>query len=247
MNLTQQAKIALLQYCRFKRQYHYVATEVVVPGGCTADVLASNGENLVEYEIKVSMSDFMSDFKKPKHAIYSPLPIVWDGLFGSKGSLKFEIADLGQNHSPGYSVFLLDENGDRFNLRWAKFKTIEEAKEFFEGEYGKKSDAPNTLYYVIPKELWELGKDKILAKLPKEYGVITFKNAGYSSMWVEKTAKKLHKNKVAPHVLGTLAARMSSELASLTHLFHTHLETITSIAKQHDFDTPDLMKAEDED
>lgn len=56
-----EAKVALLAYCRFAKQMHYVSTEVGVSGGCAADVLASNGENLIEYEIKVSISDFVKE------------------------------------------------------------------------------------------------------------------------------------------------------------------------------------------
>lgn len=63
-------KYAVMRYWRFKRQAHYIATEV---GGYTPnikDVLLVCGKKVIEVECKISTSDFMADFKKRKHEFY---------------------------------------------------------------------------------------------------------------------------------------------------------------------------------
>lgn len=62
-------KISALSYFRFKRQFHYVATEV---GGYSSDVVAICPEKnrFIEVEIKVTKADLITDFKKMKHEIY---------------------------------------------------------------------------------------------------------------------------------------------------------------------------------
>ena len=61
-------KTAVLYYCRFKRSWMYIATEV---GTYFADVLALNDKHLIEFETKISLSDFKKDFEKiEKHADY---------------------------------------------------------------------------------------------------------------------------------------------------------------------------------
>lgn len=71
MDETSTAKIALLAYCRYKKQMPYIATEVGTLAGCLADVLASDGKSLVEFEVKVSLQDLLRDSKKPKHKYYN--------------------------------------------------------------------------------------------------------------------------------------------------------------------------------
>ena len=69
MNSTEM-KTKLLHYWRFNRKYYYIATEV---GNFNADVLCSNGKEIVECEVKTSYADFLNDFKRKvnKHEIYS--------------------------------------------------------------------------------------------------------------------------------------------------------------------------------
>lgn len=61
-------KTAVLCFCRFAKRYEYISTEC---GEFSADVLASNGKELMEVEVKVSKADFNRDFSKRKHRIYA--------------------------------------------------------------------------------------------------------------------------------------------------------------------------------
>ena len=70
--LTRQIKTKLLMYFRFTRGFPYTATEA---GTWNADVLASNGKEVVETEVKVSWTDFTRDAKKPKHQFYRLPPV----------------------------------------------------------------------------------------------------------------------------------------------------------------------------
>lgn len=62
-------KGAILQWLRYDRQFHYVATEVA--SFHSADVLAAKAGEVVEVEVKISRFDFRADFKKGKHATYT--------------------------------------------------------------------------------------------------------------------------------------------------------------------------------
>jgi hypothetical protein len=61
-------KTAALCYWRFAKRYMYIATEV---GAYNADLMACNGKDLVEVEVKVSRSDLARDFDKHKHLLYA--------------------------------------------------------------------------------------------------------------------------------------------------------------------------------
>jgi len=62
-------KTKLLFYWRFKRGYYYCATEVNT-GKEIADVMLCNDKEIIEIEVKITFSDFIADFKKPKHYIH---------------------------------------------------------------------------------------------------------------------------------------------------------------------------------
>jgi hypothetical protein len=64
-------KTAVMHYLRFERQLPYVATEV---GSFSADVAGSNGELLIEVEVKVSITDMLCDLRKHKHKCYAGNP-----------------------------------------------------------------------------------------------------------------------------------------------------------------------------
>jgi len=65
--MTNKLKTEMLKYWRFKRGYSFCATEVH-NGFEIADILVSNGNQIIEIEIKTSYSDFLADFKnKFKH------------------------------------------------------------------------------------------------------------------------------------------------------------------------------------
>ena len=61
-------KTALLYRARFKKIHEYVATEV---GDFNADVISSNGDELVEYEVKTSKQDLKREIYKAKHKTYN--------------------------------------------------------------------------------------------------------------------------------------------------------------------------------
>lgn len=245
---TQQAKIALLSYCRFARQYHYVATEVPVPGCCSADVLASNGNDLIEYEVKVSMSDLSKDSEKPKHAIYNSSDIIWNENIGIKGKDRVELRQgMKSWQADQWSVVLVEEGGKEKNISgWRTMSTLEEAKKYAEDELIANGSCPNVLYYVIPTLMWEKHEEKIRERIHPSYGVITFSSHNYHEMSVVKKAKKLHKKPVNPDALKTLVARMGSELATLTMAHYRYLQNMTEYGKiiGEKFDLQDMKDEE---
>jgi hypothetical protein len=226
MSLTTDAKVALLKYCRLHRQMHWVATEVSVSEGCIADVLASDGKYLIDYEVKISMSDLRADRLKPKHKVYDPTPIVWVDSLGGKGGYMFTIEQKGK-----YRPYILDGENKRNLGHWGGYDTFEEAQEAVEGMFGYARNSPNMLYYVVPFEMWKANEGKILEALHDSYGVMTFSGDNAHSLGVMKKAKKLHKNKVSQTVLRRLTARMSSELAALSDAYYSSVKKFTELGK----------------
>jgi hypothetical protein len=208
---------------------HYVATEVSMPGNSLADVLASDGTNLIEYEVKVSMSDLRGDKEKPKHLIYDPTPITWDGAVGTKRTLKLEIKADSEASWDKDRVYLYI-NGNKKS--WPYWKTVEAGKEYVESHYASVKGGPNMMYYVIPKDMWENKKEKVEAALSDVYGIITFTDESYFNLTLQRKAKKLHKNEVSPAKLRTMAARMSSEIAALTQAHYKYILNMTTLGKQ---------------
>lgn len=211
---------------------HYVATEVSIAEGL-ADVLASNGKNLIEYEVKVTIQDLLKDKEKPKHVIYDPTPITWDGNVGTKNKIRIELVQGEKKWYPDKWSAVVVDGDSRYNMNgWRDLDTVEEAREFAEKEYGYKRNAPNSLYYVIPGFMWEKHEEKILASLHPSYGVITFESANYHTMQVRRKCKKLHTSDVDRSVLNTIVARMSSELATLTNMHYVYSNEITDMGKR---------------
>lgn len=60
-------KVLLLHYWRYNRGYKYIATEC---GKFWSDVMVSNEKEIIECEVKISISDLKNDFLKKKHEIY---------------------------------------------------------------------------------------------------------------------------------------------------------------------------------
>ena len=58
-------KALLLKYWRFERAYYNCAVEVPFYSGI-ADIVVDNGKEVVEIEVKISISDLKADFKKKK-------------------------------------------------------------------------------------------------------------------------------------------------------------------------------------
>ena len=64
-----EAKLSLLKYYMYKRDYVYAATEVMVPIGCFADILTYDRKLFAtEIEIKVTKADFMLEIKSVNKA-----------------------------------------------------------------------------------------------------------------------------------------------------------------------------------
>lgn len=62
----------VLPWLRFERpRYYYLCTECKYPYKHRADILASNGIYLWEYEVKVSAQDLRLDSNKKKHLVYN--------------------------------------------------------------------------------------------------------------------------------------------------------------------------------
>jgi len=69
-----EVKTKVLHYWRFTRNgYNSIATEA---GKFKADILVSNGKEIIECETKISKADLKNDFKKKKHGIYLN-PTTW--------------------------------------------------------------------------------------------------------------------------------------------------------------------------
>lgn len=243
MNSTE-IKVALLSYCRFARQYHYVATEVSMPGDSLADVVASDGKNLVEYEIKISMSDLRADFGKFKHFIYDMTPITWTSeTTAKKKNRTWEIKKDPESRW-GSKLEFIYEDGRKTS--WG-CSTVQDAKEVLERNYGPMKGGPNMMYYVMPKQLWEDNKEKILGLVPDIYGIISCGSQNFGSLSVERKAKKLHKEEVSSQKLRTIVARMSSEIAGLTMMHYNYTQKMTEFGQmlQDRYDLAEL-KAEGE-
>lgn len=76
-------KLALLLSYRFSRGAYLVSTEC---GNYSSDVLAVDKDGtFTEIEVKVSLTDFKADFKKPKHKIFEHATtlkeMAWDKKF----------------------------------------------------------------------------------------------------------------------------------------------------------------------
>jgi hypothetical protein len=201
------AKVALLSYCRYEKKMPYVATEVETKAGCLADVLASDGKSLTEFEVKISVQDFVNDFKKPKHLFYSPDPIEWDetGYVGEKHGTRFVI----DRKVSFCTLYMNDRVVQTFNSH-------EAAKQYVDTRFVANETTPNMMYYVIPEIMEEKLSEKVLGTLHESYGIMTFTDHMYGGIKVVRKAKKLHSNGVSQRALLVLCKRMASELATLS-------------------------------
>lgn len=70
---SQEIKVAVSHYLRFKRQYEIVATEYrfkVDRKAYYADIIAYNDNEVIELEVKISKQDLYAESKKSKHEYY---------------------------------------------------------------------------------------------------------------------------------------------------------------------------------
>lgn len=62
----------VLPWLRYQRpRYYYLCTECKYPYKHRADILASNGKYILEYEVKTSAQDLRLDSSKKKHLVYN--------------------------------------------------------------------------------------------------------------------------------------------------------------------------------
>lgn len=108
-------KNAVLAYYRFQRKFPYVATEC-----WDCDVIASDGERLVEVEVKVSWNDYQREFKKPKHTEGQKVHYPNRMYFAAPVDLAQRIATDSRAVEGGYGVIAVDEKGQTSVLRKAK-------------------------------------------------------------------------------------------------------------------------------
>lgn len=122
---TPEMKYYCLAYFRFQRQFPITATEVGVFGNYIADVLASDYKEFIEAEVKISESDFISDFshKDAKHTAYLDLSLHKTAT----------INDNDRKNMPNRFYYAVPKELARFALEYVK-------------------DTPYGLLYVDPKD-----------------------------------------------------------------------------------------------
>lgn len=107
---SEEIKLAILDYLRYKRQYIYVATEV---GDYNSDVLAVDKKNTIEVEVKTSKSDLRKDRKKRKHRRYKERR-SYEGIpnkfyFAVEEELKEAAIRECESLNPNYGVIVVSK------------------------------------------------------------------------------------------------------------------------------------------
>lgn len=122
---TPEMKYYCLAYFRFQRQFPITATEVNVFGNYVADVLVSDYKEFIEAEVKISESDFLSDFshKDAKHTAYLDLSLHKTATIG----------ETERKNMPNRFYYAVPKELARFALSYIK-------------------DTPYGLLYVDPKD-----------------------------------------------------------------------------------------------
>jgi len=224
-----EANTALISYLRFKKQMSYVCTEIDTLNGARADVLASNGTDLIEFEVKTNVADVRADLKKfEKHAIYGNVGEIVQRDENSlvKGKLLGMVEERYKGHWTYRVIWAENEESVKAQKYWDSgisyfyaghggYKTHESAMEHLRKKLDKKKGIPNQLIYVVKEDVAE----KAAEIIPKEYGIWSFKDYQYANVRSVRKAKKLHSNPVSPEMLSSMVHRMASEIAN----FHIHL------------------------
>ena len=107
---TNAIKNHLLAYWRFRRGWHYVATEC-----WDEDVVVSNGQQLVFVEVKISWADYRHEFQKSKYhetlagtPDWMRLPVLPNRKYlAAPLELARRIAQDVPNHHPEFGVLAL--------------------------------------------------------------------------------------------------------------------------------------------
>src|SRR5690606_35573601 len=157
-----EANTALISYLRFRKKMPYICTECETLNGARADVLASDGTSLIEFEVKTNVADVRADLKKfEKHAIYSNVAEVVqrDELSLVMGNLLGLVEERHKGHWTYRVIFkeleeevkaqkVWDSALSYFYPGWSGFKTREAAMESLRKKLDKKKGVPNQLIYV---------------------------------------------------------------------------------------------------
>jgi hypothetical protein len=230
------AKTALLSWVRFRKRWPYAATEVDVPGGARADVLASDGVNLVEFEVKTNLEDVKRDKTKgEKHMIYRNVsPVVQRDEYSLvKGDLVALAVERWEGHWATRVLLLADEGKEKAEKHFSHglsyfadyndhYETAEKALEAAKKKLERKGGVPNQLIYVVHESCVEAAMEHI----PKEYGVVSFKDHRFDRISVKRKTKKLHGEPVGEATIQKLSMRMLSELANF------HISMVSKLVVQ---------------
>ena len=208
-----EAKTAILAWARFKKGWHYVATEMEVMPGYRADVMASDDTVLIEFEVKTNIADVKRDFKNKaeKHVKYSNAEVVATETGFKKGPINGVIEEKFKNHWLWRTHWDKSESTVSRSPWNAKLETREAALAALEKHMLSKVGVPHQLVYVVHESIAEECKELI----PKEYGIVSFKNSSYSYVRTVRKATKLHDGPLGKNVPDAFLARMSSEIANL--------------------------------
>ena len=110
--------VDMLCWLRFGKRFKYVSTEC---GEFNADVLGSDGKQLIEIEVKVSKADFLADFRnKAKHNVYAnPQTTSWPEWIPHKFYIIVppNLADFAKDflamNYPRYGLIVMSEQFER--------------------------------------------------------------------------------------------------------------------------------------
>lgn len=145
-------KNAILFHFRFDKNYAYVATEC-----WDCDVVASDGSNLVDVEVKISWADYKKEFKKSKYQDWRTMLdeklrgdiMLSDAgdpnrsYFAAPGELAERIAADPEHKKYGHGVISID--------RWGQCKVISKATILHKAVISN-----NSLRYIVMRLTSEL-------------------------------------------------------------------------------------------
>ena len=146
----------LIQYLRYKKQIHSFSIEHPMSyGGFFADLVAFKEREMWEFEIKISWSDFINDFKKKriKHERYDEKIILGSVVVPNKfwfvvpadEKLYTRVKDYLKENYPKYGLLCVDLNGrgaGRYDFHTTSIRTAKRIN----GEVHQDHGCDNTAY-----------------------------------------------------------------------------------------------------
>jgi hypothetical protein len=140
-----------LCWLRFGKQYSFVATEA---GYWSADVLGTNGKQVIEIETKISKHDLKADIKKHKHYHYKCAKFQSPNrfFFLVPENLAEEAAAQAESINPAYGVLTTTLDFPRYGYHMHKtVKCFKKAKHIHQ-----KPPDPKFLLYIAKRMSSEL-------------------------------------------------------------------------------------------